>query len=98
MSLKRIFVRVLLIFCFAGFSQSRAQNIVSNLDESKVPAYTLPDVLKMQNGREVKNVQEWNNTQRPYIYHLYEEIQFGKYPKKKVAIRYRLLEANNKAL
>lgn len=77
---------------------SVAQTIPSNIDESKVPAYTLPDVLKMQNGKQVKTVAEWNNIQRPYIYRLYEDIQFGKYPAKKVAIYYRLLEKNEHAL
>jgi hypothetical protein len=82
------------VFCFKGFSQALA----SNLDQSKVPPYTLPDVLKMPNGKEVKNKDEWNKIQRPYIYHLYEENQFGRYPTKKIAIRYRLLETDNHAL
>jgi hypothetical protein len=80
--------------CYAGFSQT----LPSNLDESKVPPYTLPDVLKMANGKEVKNKDEWNKIQRPYIYHLYEENQFGRYPRKKIAVRYRLLETDNHAL
>jgi hypothetical protein len=82
------------LYSVTGFSQAPA----SNLDESKVPPYTLPDVLKLPNGKEVKNKDEWNNIQRPYIYHLYEENQFGRYPTKKVAIKYRLLESDIHAL
>jgi hypothetical protein len=70
----------------------------SNVDESKVPPYTLPDVLKMPNGKEVTTSKEWIQIQRPYIYRLYEENQFGKYPTKKIAIRYRLLESDKHAL
>jgi hypothetical protein len=87
-------VLVTSVFCIKGFSQALA----SNLEELKVPPYTLPDVLKMPNGKEVKNKDEWNKIQRPSIYHLYEENQFGRYPTKKIAIRYRLLETDNHAL
>ncbi|MEO8416466.1 MAG: hypothetical protein ABI472_22575, partial [Ginsengibacter sp.] len=86
------------ICCFGLIEQGQAQVISSNTDESKVPPYTLPDVLKMKNGKEVTNSREWNNMQRPYIYHLYEEIQFGKYPEKKIPITYRLLEKGEQAL
>ena len=64
---------------FAG----KAQSTISNTDVSKVSPYTLPDFLKMENGKEVKNSKEWNSLQRPNIDHLYEEDQFGKYPQKK---------------
>lgn len=94
---KRNIVFVLLI-CFCFIEKSRAQTILSNTDESKVPPYTLPDVLKIKNGKEVKTSQEWNNIQRPYIYHLYEEIQFGKYPVTKIPLKYRLLEKDEHAL
>jgi hypothetical protein len=87
-------VLVTSVFYIKAFSQAPA----SNIDESKVPPYTLPDVLKMPNGKEVTNKDEWNKIQRPYIYHLYEENQFGRYPTKKIPIRYRLLETDNRAL
>lgn len=99
-----VVIKTFTAICFALIMQllysyqSIAQTIPSNIDESKVPPYTLPDVLKMNNGKKVKSSAEWNNIQRPYIYHLYEDIQFGKYPAKNVAIRYRLLEKNEHAL
>ena len=76
-----------LIVCYTS-----AQTIPSNTDESKVPKYTLPDVLQTTNGNQVLNANEWKKIQRPYIYHLYEEIQFGRYPSKKMALRFRVLE------
>jgi len=94
-------IKSLLIVQLALFSinNCRAQQAMpSNTDESKVPPYTLPDVLKMPNGKGVTTSKEWTQTQRPYIYHLYEENQFGKYPAKKIAIRYRLLETDKHAL
>ena len=76
-----------IIVCYTS-----AQIIPSNTDESKVPKYTLPDVLQTTNGNKVLNANEWKKVQRPYIYHLYEEIQFGRYPSKKMALRFRVLE------
>jgi len=97
MNLKKIIVLIVLTSC-CFIKDSNAQTDLSNSDESKVPPYTLPDVLKMKNGKEVTNVKEWNNVQRPYLYHLYEEIQFGEYPKMKIPIKYRLLEKDEHAL
>jgi len=96
-----MFKNKILLFAFTClcFAQNVfAQTYPSNIDESKVPPYTLPDVLKMPNGKEVKTKEEWNNIQRPYIYHLYEQIQFGKYPQKKIPIRFRLLEKDEHVL
>jgi hypothetical protein len=70
----------------------------ANTDESKVPAYTLPDVLQMPNGKRVTNSKEWLQVQRPYIFRLYEEYQFGRFPAKKTSFRFRLLEIDNQAL
>jgi hypothetical protein len=36
--------------------------------------------------------------QRPYIYHLYEEYQFGRFPTKKIKPRFRVLESDKNAL
>lgn len=51
-----------------------------NYDEALVGSYKLPDVLKMQNGRKVKNAKEWNNKRRNEIVRLFEEYQYGKAP------------------
>jgi hypothetical protein len=87
----------LFIFLLTQFA-AIGQPAGSNLDESKVPAYTLPDVLQMQDGKKVTSPDGWTRIQRPYIYHLFEDIQFGKYPQVKVPIRYRLLETGINAL
>jgi hypothetical protein len=76
----------------------RSQGMETNVDESKVPAYTLPDVLQMQTGRKVKSAEEWTKIQRPYIYRLYEENQFGRFPSIKLPLMYRILELNKHAI
>ncbi|MEO6328261.1 MAG: hypothetical protein ABIO55_04990 [Ginsengibacter sp.] len=97
MILKKNSAFILLVFtCLVHVGQ--AQTNTSNIDESKVYAYTLPDVLKMKNGRVVNNLEEWNSIQRPYIYNLFQENQFGKYPVKKIPLSFRLLEKEEEAL
>src|SRR5580765_6604955 len=69
----------------------------TNVDESKVPPYVLPDPLVMSNGKKVKDTNEWNTIQRPYIYHLFEENVYGRYPTQPVAIRFKIRESSNNA-
>ncbi len=54
-----------------------------NYDESKIPAYSLPDPLVLQNGGKVENAQTWFKKRRPEILRLFEDEQFGKSPNRK---------------
>src|SRR6266536_2247316 len=90
-----LFITINLLSRQIVFSQLPAG---TNTDESKVPAYTLADPLLMQNGKKVKNANEWNKVQRPYIYHLFEENVYGKYPTQRISIHYTTRETNSNAL
>lgn len=70
----------------------------TNVDESKVPPYVLPDPLLMSNGKKVKDTNEWSTIQRPYIYHLFEENVYGRYPTQPVTIHFKIRESSNNAL
>jgi hypothetical protein len=94
----RILAAIFSVGCVLCDYKSVAQAARSNSDESKVPPYILPDPLRMPNGKEVTTKEEWISIQRPYIYHLYEENQFGRYPLKHPALRYRVLETTSNAL
>ncbi|MEX6690573.1 hypothetical protein QTN47_23880 [Danxiaibacter flavus] len=67
----------------------------TNVDESKVKPYTLPDPLQMQDGKKVTNVNDWNNIQRPYIYHLFEENVYGRIPRIKLTQTFRVRETGD---
>ena len=95
---KTILVAVLSCACIVTGHTLLAQTYVSNIDELKVPPYTLPDVLQKANGKKVANAHEWITIQRPYLYHLYEENQFGKYPRAIVPIRFRIFEEDRNSL
>src|ERR1700712_3530623 len=77
---------------------SFAQTIISNTSEEKVPPYTLPDPLVDKAGKKITTATEWNNQQRPYIYHLFEENVYGKFPLKKIPLQFVVRETNAHAL
>ncbi|HNR98181.1 MAG TPA: acetylxylan esterase [Planctomycetota bacterium] len=51
-----------------------------NYDESKVPAYTLPDPLMTESGKKVASAEEWRAVRRPEILRLFETHVYGKTP------------------
>lgn len=94
---RTLFYTALTAYLFVFFPCA-AQVPGSNIDETKVPAYTLPDVLKMPNGKIVKNRSDWEKVQRPHLYDLYQNIQFGRYPSQVVPIRFVVLKTEPTAL
>ena len=48
----------------AGHAQEADE---ANYDESKIPPYTLPALLKTSDGREITTVQQWEQTRRPEL-------------------------------
>jgi hypothetical protein len=53
---------------------------VVNYDESKVPAYTLPELLTAKDGRIVDSSKEWEKIRRPEILELFTAQVFGRIP------------------
>lgn len=51
-----------------------------NYDESKVPAYTLPDPLVMLEGGRVTDAATWRQKRRPELLRLFETYVYGKMP------------------
>ncbi len=70
------------IFLLLAAAALPAQPPAANYDESKVPAYTLPDVI----GRAI-NPQLWA-TRRPEILELYRTEVFGRAPGKPAKLRF----------
>lgn len=57
-----------------------AFDFVPNYDESKIPAYTLPDPLKMEDGTPVITADQWREKRRSEILRLFGEHVFGVTP------------------
>ena len=52
----------------------------ANSDESKVPPYTLPDPLILNNGEKVTTAKAWWNKRRPEIVELFDKEIYGRVP------------------
>lgn len=75
-----------------------SQNLKVNYDENKISPYTLPDPLKMENGKVVKTDYAWWKQRRPEILSLFEKNVYGKTPSKKFPLSFKVLSVDQKAL
>jgi (4-O-methyl)-D-glucuronate---lignin esterase len=57
-----------------------AQPKEANYDESKIPAYTLPDPLVLTNGQPVTKAKTWQRKRRPEILKSFETQVYGRHP------------------
>lgn len=69
-----------------------------NYDESKVPAYVLPELLKSVDGTVIDSPELWNSKRRPELLHLFEEHVFGKLPAGDVKLRTKLRSETSGAI
>ncbi|HEU4634682.1 MAG TPA: acetylxylan esterase [Edaphobacter sp.] len=78
------------------------QNVVAgipvNYDEAKVGTYTLPDALKLDNGKKVTDATTWWKKRRPEIVAIFEKQQYGIAPGRPRAERFEVLEKGTPAL
>ena len=59
---------------------SAVAGIPVNYDEAKVGNYTLPDPLKLNDGKPVRNAKTWYTKRRPEIEEIFETQQYGRDP------------------
>lgn len=69
-----------------------------NYDESKVPQYILPDVLKTTNNVVIKNKADWEKLRRPEIIKLFENNIYGQMPTLYDSIGYLVTNENAAAM
>ncbi|MEX2233213.1 MAG: acetylxylan esterase, partial [Cyclobacteriaceae bacterium] len=94
LNLLRITVTASIIFSFLVPAYSQE----ANYDESKVPAYTLPDPLVFSNGKKVTNAKAWTSQRRKEILELFREHVYGKSPGKPDAMRFEVRSVDRNAL
>ena len=61
-----------------------------NYDEARVPAYQLPDPLRLADGRAVTDAATWRNERRPELLRLFEEHVYGKAPSRPEAMTFEV--------
>ncbi len=91
---------LLLSIFFAAIGAQGTKSLAqeANYDESKVPAYTLPEVLVTQDGRRVNSVTDWETKRRPEILALFSEQVYGKTPTQKIPVRFEVTDLDRNAL
>lgn len=70
----------------------------SNYDESKVPLYTLPDPLKTEAGKTIRNKDQWEKIRKPETLRLFEENIYGQVPKNYDSIKYSAIHEDTGAM
>lgn len=69
-----------------------------NYDEAKVGSYTLPDPLKLNDGKPVRNAKTWYAKRRPEIEEIFTTQQYGRDPGRPQGERFEVTEAGTPAL
>jgi hypothetical protein len=82
----------------AALLTSQSQPDEANYDESKVPPYTLPDPLVMENGKPVTSAEAWRSGRRAEILRLFETHVYGRSPGKPKSIFFQPSETDRQAL
>jgi hypothetical protein len=92
-----------LLACVTAYGQipDSAPDVVAgipvNYTEAKVGTYTLPDALKLNSGKPVKDAATWTEKRRPEIRKLIEDNWFGRSPGRPKDMSFEVVEQNGKA-
>lgn len=73
-----------------GFGLHAQRPASTNYDESKVPSYTLPDVMKTSSNKPVNSSRGWEKSRRPEILALFADNIYGQMPGSYDSIRYSI--------
>jgi hypothetical protein len=75
-----------------------AQPAGANYDETKVPAYTLPDPLLSSSGERIRDARAWEQQRRPEILELFARHMFGRTPAGTPSLRFETTSVDPDAL
>lgn len=67
-------------------------------DEARVPAYTLPDPLRFQDGRTVTTARAWSQQRRGEVLELFRDQVYGRSPGRPRGLRFEVREWDPGAL
>jgi hypothetical protein len=70
----------------------------TNYDESRVPAYQLPDPLVLESGQGVSDAATWRDKRRPEILRLFQTHMYGKTPPHSGQLRCQVTSIEPRAL
>ena len=67
-SARRLLLSAMLVMLCHQHAWAQLKEPAINQDESKVPAYQLPDPLRMANGTAISDASSWRTQRRPEIH------------------------------
>lgn len=70
----------------------------SNFYESKIAPYTLPAILRLENGRPVTTVADWEALRRPELLALFREHVYGVSPPRPETLAFRTVATDRQAV
>jgi hypothetical protein len=76
-----------------GPSGNPAAPNAANGEESKVREYSLPELMKLKNGKTITTPEEWWQKRRPEIVKAFEQEVYGKLPENIPAVTWQVLDA-----
>ncbi|MEW6305918.1 MAG: acetylxylan esterase [Verrucomicrobiota bacterium] len=83
---------------FAISCPALAQSRAVNYDEAKVPKYTLPDPLVLNNGRPVTSASRWQSQRRPEVLNLFQTHEYGRSPGRPKGMKFEVKSVDKNAL
>lgn len=90
--MKKRLVPILLFCTCSAFAQ-----IHINYDESKIPNYVLPELLKSNDGTPITSVEQWEKIRKPELMEYFSSLEYGRTPTDKIDVSYETLAENPKA-
>ena len=69
-----------------------------NYDESRVPAYSLPEPLVQMDGTPVADARAWRERRRPEVLELFEQQMYGRAPDRPKNLRFTTTSLDSEAL
>jgi hypothetical protein len=78
--------------------RSPIAGIPVNYEEANVGTYTLPDPLKMSDGKPVRDAKTWMDKRRPELVKLFEENEYGRAPGRPAGMSFDVFDKGTPAL
>jgi hypothetical protein len=79
-------------------SHAAAQTLDVIYDEAKVPKYSLPDPLVLNNGERVRDPNTWISRRRPEILEIYRTEMYGRSPERPAPLAFDVSSIEKRAL
>src|SRR3546814_13051765 len=84
---------IIMVSASSLFGQKKPQ-----YDESKVPDYTLPELLKTSGGKTVTKKKQWEKIRRHELLALFTNQVYGKTPARKIQMQFHTQPIEKEAL